>query len=176
MSKVRYRTWQVWKALTATPDQRALREISEILSPALMGLFSQMQPAEQAHSLTVYQKVRSAGMTNHDLWVAALLHDVGKIRFPLNLWERMEIVLLNSMMPGKAQDWGQTEPVGWRKPFVVALQHPGWGADLAEQAGATPMAVALIRRHQEKTGVNARNPDSIENQLLKQLQIYDNES
>lgn len=115
-------------------------------------------------------------MTNHDLWVAALLHDVGKIRYPLNLWERIEVVLFNSMMPGKAQDWGQAEPVGWRKPFVVALQHPGWGADLAERAGATPMTVALIRRHQEKTGVDTGNPDNIENQLLKQLQIYDNES
>lgn len=176
MSKVSYRVGQFWNALTAVPEQPALTEISGILSPQLMALFTQMQPAEQAHSLSVYCKIRSAGLENKDLWVAALLHDVGKVKFPLNLWERVEIVLFNKIAPEKAHNWGLAQPAGWRKPFVVAVQHPDWGADLAKQAGASPLTVSLIRRHQEHAVEIGDNSDRLENQLLKQLQIYDNES
>jgi predicted hydrolase (HD superfamily) len=56
---------------------------------------------------------------------------------------------------------------------VVAEHHAGWGADLANQAGATPLTVELIRRHQDSP---VRNPDSQMEHLLAALQAADNES
>jgi hypothetical protein len=88
--------------------------------------------------------------------VAALLHDVGKTRYPLHLWERIWIVLVQSVYPGCVARWGkeddrQPERIEWwRKAFVVAAQHPKWGAEMAAAAGTAPLAVDLIRRHQEK--------------------------
>lgn len=176
LAKVGYRVRQFWCALTAAPDPSGLSEIGEILAPQLMALFLQMQPSEQAHSLEVFRKLSAAGETNRDVQIAALLHDVGKIKFPLNIWERAEIVMLKRIAPEKVTAWGNAQPDGWRKPFVVALQHPQWGADMAEQAGASALAVSLIRRHQDRLpGVNAA-PIPFEDQLLKQLQFYDNES
>ena len=176
MAKLFYRVWQFWNALTAIPSQELLDETAEVLSPQLLQLFQRMQPAEQKHCLNVYKKLCTAGETNRDLLIAALLHDVGKIKFPLHVWERVEIVLLNKLAPGKAATWGTLQPVGWRKPFAVALKHPGWGADLAEQAGASPLTVSLIRRHQEKDELDSEIANNPEKQLLRQLQIYDNES
>jgi predicted hydrolase (HD superfamily) len=34
---------------------------------------------------------------------------------------------------------------------VVAEQHPAWGAALAEEQGVSPLAVKLIRLHQENS-------------------------
>lgn len=177
MARLFYRVRQFWNTVTANPSQELLDETAEVLSPQLLQLFQRMQPAEQKHSLNVYKKLCTAGETNRDLLIAALLHDVGKIKFPLHVWERVEIVLLKKLAPGKAAAWGTLQPVGWRKPFAVALKHPDWGADLAEQAGASPLTVSLIRRHQEKDELDsAAIANDPEKRLLRQLQIYDNES
>jgi hypothetical protein len=55
----------------------------------------------------------------------------------------------------------------------VAEQHPQWGAELAAQTGASPLTVALIRRHQEPF---TSQPASMEEQLLGQLQTADDHS
>jgi hypothetical protein len=44
-------------------------------------------------------------------------------------------------------EWGQGQPRGLRRPFVVATQHPAWGADLSAAAGASARTCDLIRRH-----------------------------
>jgi hypothetical protein len=65
---------------------------------------------------------------------------------------------------------------GWRRAFVVAVQHPQWGADLAAKAGASPLAVALIRRHQEQQGSLGEADAGSEDSLLARLQSVDNNS
>jgi hypothetical protein len=94
------------------------------------------------------------------------LHDVGKSAAPINLFERVEAVLVRWLMPGLYERWAQAEPQGWRKPFVTATRHPDWGAALAEEAGAPPLVVNLIRRHQ----TDRFTPVSEEDQLLSLLQ------
>jgi hypothetical protein len=54
-----------------------------------------------------------------------------------------------------------------------------WGAEMAEQAGASKLAAALIRRHQEKVGTTpgtSAQGGSLEERLLVKLQFVDNES
>lgn len=186
-----YRVRQFWHALVATPDPEELAQARHLLTPALMELFLRLQPSEQAHSLWVFRQLREAGETNPDLLAAALLHDVGKSRQPLRLWERAVIVLGKALFPEKNKDWGQAEPQGWKRPFVVAAQHSVWGAEMAAGAGATPMTVALIRRHQDSLQRSSprkrvtesihpqqasQNPISPEDQLLSRLQLLDDES
>lgn len=141
-----------------------------------MALFDQMQPAEQTHSIGVFRKLREAGFTNRDLLIAALLHDVGKIKYPLRLWERVEVVIFKKIAPGFADTWGKAALKGWRKPFVVALRHPSWGAELAEQAGASQLTISLIKRHQDKVISPVGFSTHSEEQFLYQLQFFDNES
>jgi hypothetical protein len=145
---------------------------SQILSPPLMQLFERQRGSEQAHSLRLCRQLLEHKDNQPDLLVAALLHDVGKSRYPLFIWERVWIVLGKALFPERVKKWGQASPHGWRRAFVIAEKHPAWGAEMAAQAGASPLAVALIRRHQTRLKGEALSP---EDRLLQRLQLFDDE-
>lgn len=178
LGRIRYRSQQFWNALFAEPEQYGIERARNILTPMQMGLFLRMGPSEQAHSLVVMNKILKAMNTDvvegmDDLLVAALLHDVGKINHPLRVWERILIVVGRFLFPVHVKRWGAGEPQGWKRAFVIAEQHPEWGAELAASTGASPLSVNLIRRHQnsEHSGCSA-----FELQLLNRLQLADQDS
>jgi len=138
-----------------------------------MAIFHAQQPGEQAHGLEILHKLQSAGHHHPDLMVAALLHDAGKSRHPLRLWERILVVLGKAFFPKRFPEWGRGSPAGWRRPFVIAEQHAQWGAEMADRAGASPLASALIRRHQIPL---QGTPANLEERLLLLLQRVDNQS
>lgn len=174
--RILYRTRQFWQALGAalTPEDRAL--VRAVLTPAQMQLFDRLQPSEKAHSLRVVRSLLDQGEEHPDLLVAALLHDVGKSRFPLSLWQRVLIVLVNAVFPGFARRLGSGTGGEWRRPFIIAEKHAQWGAEMASAAGASPLAVALIRRHQEEIGEPKGQGLSLEGHLLLKLQSVDDNS
>ncbi|MFM8320538.1 MAG: HD domain-containing protein [Chloroflexota bacterium] len=174
MKRAIYRVRQFLAALRAAPGAADLEQLREALSPPLLDLFCSMQAGEQAHSLQVYRRLRADGAANPHLLAAALLHDVGKTRSPLRLWQRAAVVLAQALIPARARRWGQGHPHGWKRPFVTAAQHPAWGAEQAAAAGAAPLVVALIRRHQDPPP--ASGPATEEDRLLLWLQRYDDES
>ena len=149
LSRLTYRARQFQSALFSSRKQVETEALLPHLTPSQMVLFRRMQPSEQAHAYQVLERLKSAGQTDPDLLTAALLHDVGKILFPLSLPDRVVIVLGKRFFRRKARRWSEGTPSGFRRPFVVAAQHPDWGADLAEQAGASSQTVDLIRRHQD---------------------------
>jgi putative nucleotidyltransferase with HDIG domain len=181
-----YRSRQFWRAIIARPDPDDIARAHAILPPELMALFLRMHPSEQAHCMWIFRQLIERGEMNEDLLMAALLHDVGKSRHPLNLWERVVVVLGRAFFPERVKDWGQAEARGWRRPFVVAEQHASWGAEMVSRAGASPMMVSLIRRHQEsfdrvlekQTPIQRGSMScaSLEDQLLNSLQLLDGES
>jgi hypothetical protein len=173
LARILYRIRQFWLALTAAPAPETLEQARLLLSKEQNALFQALPPGEQAHALQVYRRLKDHGETHPDLLCAALLHDIGKGQAPLRVWERITIVLARAVFPDKMSVWGRGPASGWRRPFVVAEQHPEWGAELAAQTGASPLTVALIRRHQEL--FNDR-PTSAEEHLLGRLQAADDQS
>jgi hypothetical protein len=184
--RVFYRIGQFWEALTAFPAPEELARARQVLSPPLMELFLGLRMEDQAHSLKVFQRLCELGYLDADLLAAALLHDVGKSRYRLHLWERILIVLGKAFFPSKVKSWGQSQPRGWRRPFVIAEQHPHWGAEMAIQAGASSFTASLIRRHQDvleppngkQSSVNLSDPKQVilEDAFLRSLQQLDDES
>jgi len=173
--RIAYRASQFWKALQSRPTSEQLAEARSILTPELMALFLTIQPGEQAHSLKIMEELEQQGQNNPDLQVAALLHDVGKARYPLRVWERIEIVIAKACLPTQVKGWGAAQPKGWKRPFVIAAQHAVWGAEAAAAAGASPLTVELIRRHQTRPQPQAdQNPISaLAEQYLTHLQRLD---
>ena len=160
--RVAYRARQFWNALLRPNEAVRTEALLPYLSPALLLLFRRMQPSEQIHAYKVFSRLKEDGKTDPDLLAAALIHDVGKILSPLSILDRVLIVLGQHFLPRAARRWGEGEARGWRRPFVVAARHAAWGADLAEQAGASSRTVRLIRRHQDSlTGDTAGEEDRL---------------
>ncbi len=171
-SRLAYRSRQFWNALLSPRKRVTSEAILPHLTPAQLILFRRMQPAEQVHAFQLFKRLEADGQTTPDLLTAALLHDVGKILCPLSIFDRVAIVLGKRLFRGAAQRWGEGTPHGWRLPFVVAEKHAEWGADLASQAGATPLTVELIRHHHDPP---RSNPESSADHLLAALQVADGE-
>lgn len=168
-----YRIRQLRDNLTAGPltaDARA--EIAPYLTAAECELFSRHTYADQWHSVRVLRTLREAGYNHPDLAAAALLHDIGKARSPLSIWDRTLIVAGSAFFPRRAEAWGRGPLDSWRRPFVARAQHPVWGAEMAIAAGSRPVVVELIRRHQDKDVGDESETD----RLLAALQWADDQN
>jgi hypothetical protein len=170
-----YRVHQFWAAVRACPSAADLVLVAQTLTPEQAALFVRLQINEQAHSLQVLRKLMVQGETDADLLAAALLHDVGKCLQPLRLWERVWVVLSKAVCAQRARAWGEAglPSPAWRRPFVVAAQHPAWGARLAESAGCSARTVELIARHQDQLVPGSSN--GLDGLLIK-LQMADDKA
>jgi hypothetical protein len=148
--RIRYRVWQVWRALLAGPLSAAEREeIERVLSPSEQAVFYGQPNGGQQHGYRVMQTLLQAGHDDHHLLAAALLHDVGKYRLAYRIWDRALVVVAQRLAPSRVGEWGRHRATGWRRPFVVKLQHGCWGAESARRAGSSELTVRLIELHQE---------------------------
>lgn len=171
--KIAYRLRQLVANLTAGPlTGDACREVAGLLSEREQALFYDYTYADQAHAIRVLHCLRDAGYNHPDLLAAALLHDIGKIRCPLSVWDRTAIVVGSAFFPRKAAEWGNGSLDSWRRPFVARAQHPQWGAEMAAAAGSRPAVIDLIRRHQDKHDPVRNGNDP----LLAPLQWADDQS
>jgi hypothetical protein len=159
------------RALTAFARPVDLDLAERTLSPELFALFKQMRRTEQQHSLNVLRALQGWGYGDPALMVAALLHDVGKSRYPLFLWDKVIVVLARSAAPNRVRAWGTGDPNTWRRPFVISAQHPTWSAAMVTAAGADPTATTLIAIHQRYDYVPDDPSVAV---LLKALQKADN--
>ena len=136
------------RALTARVDPAERQVIADNLTPAQQQLFWAMMVQDQRHSLDVFYTLRRRGCRDEDLLLAALMHDVGKGH--VRLWQRVVFVLLQASAPGLLRRLAQPNGAGWRRAIASLNEHGLRGAALAQEAGASPAVVDLIRNHQRK--------------------------
>jgi putative nucleotidyltransferase with HDIG domain len=157
-----YRVHQFWHALRSKPDPGELTQAQKLLSPEQWKLFCQLKEAEQAHSLVMYRKLIQQGDTQSDLLTAALLHDIGKLQYPISPIERAVVIIVSALAPEIGRKWGNPPDCGWertpawQKPFIVKALHAEWGAVMARKSGASLQTVELVRLHHQpptQTGV-----------------------
>lgn len=171
-SRIAYRISQFWSGMRSSPPtQDELQPARSVLTEQQMALFLKLSPFEQRHGLRVQHALIDQGETHPDLMAAALLHDIGKIRHPLHLWDRVTIVLARELAPKKVNAWGFGEPKGWRRAFVIYNKHPKWGAELVSQVGASPLLLTLIQKHEEIESMEGLNLQEI--RLVKLLRQAD---
>lgn len=166
-----YRARQFWLALWVKPRPEQLEFARQYLTPAQFKLFQELQPSEIVHAISMCQQLKFQGHDHPDLLAAALLHDIGKVKHPLRLWERVAVVLGGRFFPRLAARWGTGPLKGLRRPFVVAAKHPVWGAEIAKGVGASPLTMAMIWHHQD---TNPGELEPKEGSFLAALQAVDN--
>lgn len=165
-----HRVRQGVRALLAFSQPVDLTLASAYLSPPLLRVFAQMRRAEQLHSLNVLRTVLAQeAATPLDLAAAALLHDVGKSRYPFPTWQKTLVVLVRAFLPRLFQRLSQGSPENfWQRPFVVYARHPTWSAQIVAQAGAPERTVWLVAHHADTVWANHPNAH-----LLKRLKAAD---
>ena len=178
-----YRVIQFAHALTARASHEEIAQAIEVLEPQAQRVFRQQSRQDRCHALAVYRSLRDHGYSHPALFEAALLHDAGKSAAQLTPWHRAVIVALERLAPTVltrlSRDAGTNGVAssGWRLPFVVHARHPELGARLAQQAGCSALAVALIRRHQDQAAHSVAaetEAETEEDRLLAALQAADN--
>jgi hypothetical protein len=167
--RIRYRVEQFFRALTARVSDEEVRRATRALTPEARSLFRRQATQDQRHALAVYHALRQARHEDPHLLAAALLHDAGKAAARLSAVHRSIIVLLGHFAPTLLARLSQGEPEWWNRPFVIHTRHPVVGARWAEEAGCSPLTVALIRRHEEEPADGATEED----RLLAALQAAD---
>ena len=144
---------------------------ADYLTPPLMALFRNMRRSERLHSLRVLRGLLAEGDVPPELAIAALLHDVGKTRYPLMIWQKTLPVLVKLVNPALVTRWSGGDAKNLLlRPFVVYVHHPEWSAELLAAAGAPERAVWLARHHQEAPALWANHPDA---PLLQRLHDAD---
>lgn len=156
-------------AFAQTPDY-ALAE--QFLSPEQRDLFLRLKRSEQLHSLRVLRDVLAQEPdTPDDLALAALLHDTGKTRYPMGVWQKTLAVLTRKFAPTVYARWSRCDA---KDPLprgcVVAENHPAWSAELVAATGASQRALWLIEHHADPAERWSDNPHF---HLLKRLKQAD---
>ncbi len=148
-----YRVRQFWQAVNIEKlPQTAVLQINTQLTSAEQEFFYLLPISDQWHSYRVMKTVQSK--TDEPVMLtAALLHDVGKAKSPLSVWDRSFIVMIEQLMPKRAAGWGDGGE-GWKRPFTVKTHHPNWGAEMAVKANSETAVIELIRRHQSPPAAN----------------------
>lgn len=153
MARAWHRVRQFFGALRprVTAEERALAYA--FLTPELQRLFETMTLRDQAHGIAVLRRVHAEAGDDAALCAAALLHDCGK--GDVRTWQRVAFVLLGTA-PGLRARIASQEGAGWRRALWRLQEHPALGAALAEEAGAAPDVVRMIREQDSPPGGDRR--------------------
>lgn len=155
-----YRVRQGLRAMFAFTHAIDYAQASEYLTQPMLTLFKTLRRGEQIHSLHVLNGVLAqADHTPRALAIAALMHDIGKTRYPLRLWQKTLTVLIRKFFPRTFERLSAGDPRAFlERPFVVYVHHPAWGAELLEKLGAPADAVWLTAHHADPIDVWREHP------------------
>lgn len=165
---------QTLQALTAPLRPVEDDLAAQYLASVTVSFFMTMRRSDRQHHIRVLKYLLANEQNNPALLKAALLHDVGKTKVSITIIDRILAVLGKQFFPQRFDAWGQGEPRGWRKAFVVSVQHPQWGADLFSAVESDQLAHDLILHHQDPVAIVSN--DATLRELLVQLQAADDAS
>lgn len=170
---VPYRIMQGVRALVAFSHHVDYTLPQRYLNEPMLAAFKRLSRSEQLHSIRVLEGVLAQeAQTPADLAVAALMHDSGKVCYPQGVWGKTLAVLIRKLLPPLYQYGSRQDPqrARWAHPFIVAENHPQWGAQILADAGGSSRAVWLVAHHGDNVAALMQHPHA---GLLWRLQQAD---
>lgn len=149
MTAARRRLGQGLRALMAFATSPDLNLARRYLTERELAEFVQLSRADQLHCLNVLRAVlRANPEAPPALTAAALLHDVGKSRYHLRVWQKTLAVLVLGLAPAHGRNLTLVEPPNsWRAPFIVHELHPKWSGELLRECGSEAAVIWLAENH-----------------------------
>ena len=172
MSLAKHRIGQGVRALLAIATPVNIQLAEQYLTAIEFAAFCAMSRAEQLHSLRALQEVlKQQDSTPRVLAASALLHDVGKSRYHLAVWQKTMCVIVTAVMPSLARQLGKNEGKSvLRAPFAVRQHHARWGRDILRYCQSEDEVEWLVENHQ---GLSESYRDHPCYSLLQRLQMAD---
>ncbi|MEZ4507974.1 MAG: hypothetical protein R2848_19445 [Thermomicrobiales bacterium] len=129
------------------------RSILELLTPEQRSRFTALPVFDQQHLCRVANHLVAQGVTDRDVLVAGLLHDIGKSdgRTQVRLTDRIAKVVLRHASPGTLRSVASSYPGGRFPGLALTMLHPELGADQARAMGCSERTCWLIRNHEAET-------------------------
>jgi len=170
-----HRLSQGLRALFAFTRSVDLDTARQHLTACEFDAFRSMSLPEQLHSLNVLKHMLKAdAAARQELKAAALLHDVGKSRYQLALWQKTIGVLVEAFAPKFCREIKHEEKIRfWRAPFIVRQRHAAWGGEILRDCGSDAAIIWLVEHHQDDA---ERHQEHALHGLLASLQAADGES
>ena len=110
-------------------------------------LFRKLQNSEKAHAFQVMQDVQANGFSESYYLKATLLHDVGKIVYSMNVWERSLAVIFRFTLKKVHKNMQVENEKWWMRGSIVAEKHPEWGAELLLKTDLPSEIIEIVKSH-----------------------------
>ncbi len=172
MNAVLHRLGQGASAVLAFATPLDLSLAQRYLTRRELAAFKRMSRADQLHSLKVLRAtLRVEPMASPTLCAAALLHDVGKSRIHLAVWQKTLAVLMLRFAAGFCGKLSTEESTGLlRAPFVVRQHHARWSGEILRDCASAEAVIWLAEKHHDDAALQAEHEHV---SLLKALQAAD---
>jgi len=107
-------------------------------------VFLKLSKYEKKHSILVAQAVEKEFKNDPDLVVAALLHDIGKTKYHINITQKSLLVVLDHLTKGKLKK------ITINKSINIFYNHGQIGYDILKNSGYNNRILFIVKNHHNK--------------------------
>lgn len=122
-----------------------LEYINKKLNKSIKNDFLQLSNYEKKHSVLVAQAVEREIKDDPDLVLAALLHDIGKVKHHINIIEKSILVILDYLTKGNLKKYNKNKSIN------IFYNHGEIGYDILKNTGCNERILYLIKNHHNKS-------------------------
>ncbi|WP_152891280.1 HD domain-containing protein [Clostridium tarantellae] len=166
-----YRVKQIIWAIICSCKSIDYNYVDKFLNKQEQKIFRRLKKSEQHHSIRVSNE--AIKLLNNNKYIeldkkevikASLLHDIGKIKYPMNLIEKVLLVILNKITKGKIKKISSVLCID------IYYNHPKYSVEILKNLKSvySNSFIEAINEH--------HNNDLISNNLLNILREADNKS